>query len=157
MNNKLINKGQIIAISILIIVIDQISKMVITRSIGYNTSKQFIPLLLSFTPVKNTGAAFSLFANSTSLLSLLSLLVSIVLIIFFLVNSSFIYWKGLGLAFLLGGTIGNGIDRWRLGYVNDFLDLYIFNFPIFNIADIAINISIVCLIIDALNTNKRME
>ncbi len=157
MNNKLINKGQIIAISILIIVIDQISKMLIIRSIDYNTSQQFIPLLLNFTPVKNTGAAFSLFSNSTYLLSLLSLLVSMVLIIFLFINSSFIYWKGLGLAFLLGGTIGNGIDRWRLGYVNDFLDLSIFSFPIFNIADIAINISIVCLIIDALNINKRME
>ena len=56
---------------------------------------------------------------------------------------------GLALGFLLGGTIGNGIDRWRLGHVTDFLELVPIQFPIFNWANVAINLAVLCFAIDA--------
>ena len=60
-------------------------------------------------------------------------------------------WQGLALAFLLGGTLGNGIDRWKLGHVTDFIEFVPVSFPIFNGADIAINLAVICFVIDALS------
>ena len=55
----------------------------------------------------------------------------------------------------MGGTLGNGLDRWRLGYVVDFIQLIPVNFPIFNFADISINIALIYLLLDIL-TKKRI-
>jgi signal peptidase II len=59
------------------------------------------------------------------------------------------------MAFLLGGTIGNGLDRWRLGYVIDFLALVPIDFPVFNAADIAINLAVLCFGLDLLSTREN--
>jgi signal peptidase II len=61
------------------------------------------------------------------------------------------YWNSIGIAYLLGGTLGNGIDRLFKGYVLDFLELVPINFPIFNLADISINLAIICFIIDMIS------
>ena len=98
--------------------------------------------------VQNTGAAFSLFNESTVFLSALSLVVAISITILIWQTAPIRIWKGLGLALLLGGTIGNGIDRLNLGYVIDFIELIPISFPIFNIADISINIAVLFLLID---------
>jgi signal peptidase II len=58
------------------------------------------------------------------------------------------FWQALAAAALLGGTLGNGFDRWRLGYVVDFLALEPIDFPIFNGADVAINLAVLCFAID---------
>ena len=58
------------------------------------------------------------------------------------------FWQALAAAALLGGTVGNGIDRWRLGHVVDFLALEPIDFPIFNAADVAINLAVLCFAID---------
>ena len=105
--------------------------------------------------VKNTGAAFSLFSESTLILGFLSFAVSTTLITWIWRNKPIPMWKGLGLAFLLGGSLGNGLDRWRFGYVNDFIELIPVNFPIFNVADIAINIAVICLLIDIMYKNNK--
>ena len=82
----------------------------------------------------------------TTYLGLISLIFTIFLL--FWINSSapFTLTKGLGYASLLSGALGNGIDRWRLGYVTDFIQLQPIHFPVFNIADVAINIALICLI-----------
>ena len=59
-------------------------------------------------------------------------------------------WQALGVGLLLGGAIGNGLDRWRLGTVVDFLEFVPFQFPIFNLADAAINLAVAALAIDVL-------
>jgi signal peptidase II len=56
----------------------------------------------------------------------------------------------LGAGFLLGGAAGNGIDRWRTGAVVDFLALVPIDFPVFNLADVAINLAVLCIAIDVL-------
>ena len=64
-------------------------------------------------------------------------------------------WNLNALAFLLGGTLGNGIDRLLKGHVVDFLEIVPVNFPIFNIADISINIAIIFFIIDIVKIKSK--
>tara|TARA_Y100001968_G_C19343686_1_gene710902 strand:- start:675 stop:1214 length:540 start_codon:yes stop_codon:yes gene_type:complete len=139
---------KILSYSIYIILLDQISKFLVLSTIGFERSKNIIPHLLNFTIVKNKGAAFSLFTNSTNILTFISIIVSLILITIILKYPPKSFFNLLGLAHLLGGTIGNGIDRLLKGYVVDFLDLVPINFPIFNLADVSINIAILCFMID---------
>ena len=97
------------------------------------------------------GAAFSLFSNATPFLGLLSLIVSVGLIFWLWRFSQISIWQSLAIAFLLGGSLGNGLDRWFLGYVIDFIEIVPFNFPIFNFADIAINLGVLFFVIDICN------
>ena len=141
--------------SFYIIILDQISKFLVLNILGFDRSVNIIPKLLNFTLVKNKGAAFSLFSNSTSLLTLISVLTSLLLITIILKSPPRSFWNLIGLSYLLGGTLGNGIDRFFKGYVIDFLELIPINFPIFNIADISINIAIICFIIDLVKTKDK--
>ena len=141
--------------SFYIIILDQISKFLVLNILGFDRSVNIIPKLLNFTLVKNKGAAFSLFSNSTSLLTLISVLTSLLLITIILKSPPRSFWNLTGLSYLLGGTLGNGIDRFFKGYVIDFLELIPINFPIFNIADISINIAIICFIIDIVKTKDK--
>ena len=141
-------KIKIISFSLLIILLDQASKSLVLSTLGFERSKNIIPNLLNFTLVKNKGAAFSLLNNFTSFLTIVSIITSLLLIIIILKSSPKSYWNSIGLAYLLGGTIGNGIDRFLKGYVLDFFELVPINFPIFNLADVSINIAIICFIID---------
>tara|TARA_Y100001968_G_C19258389_1_gene667977 strand:- start:447 stop:905 length:459 start_codon:yes stop_codon:yes gene_type:complete len=139
---------KIITYSFLIVLLDQVSKFLILSTLDFERSKNIIPNFLNFTLVKNKGAAFSLFSNSTNILTIISMLASLILIIVILKSSTRSFWNLIGLAYLLGGTIGNGIDRLFKGYVVDFLEVVPINFPIFNLADISINIAVLCFIID---------
>ena len=156
MNYSKNNRLKLITYSFYIILIDQISKFLVLKTIGFDRSKNIIPNILNFTIVKNKGAAFSLFSNSTTFLTILSVFASLLLIIFILKSPPRSYWNSLGLAYLLGGTIGNGIDRLFKGYVIDFFELLPIDFAIFNIADISINIAIICFLI-AIFMNKSQS
>tara|TARA_B100000965_G_C19335584_1_gene645038 strand:+ start:244 stop:756 length:513 start_codon:yes stop_codon:yes gene_type:complete len=147
MNNLKTRRIKLITYSIYIVLIDQISKFLVLKTIGFDRSKNVIPNILNFTLVKNKGAAFSLFSNSTSFLTILSVFASLLLITFILKFQPRSYWNSLGLVYLLGGTVGNGIDRLFKGYVIDFFELVPIHFAIFNVADISINIAIICFMI----------
>ena len=144
-----------ITYSFFIILLDQVSKFLILSTLGFEKSKNIIPNLLNFTLVKNKGAAFSLFSNSTNILTLTSILTSLLLITIILKYPPRSFWNLTGLSYLLGGTLGNGIDRFFKGYVLDFLELIPINFPIFNVADISINIAIICFAIDIIITKDK--
>jgi len=146
---------KILIYSFYIIAIDQISKLFLLRALGFERSKNIIPNFLNLTLVKNKGAAFSLFSNSTTLLTITSIFASLVLIIIIIKYPPRSYWNSIGIIYLLGGTVGNGIDRIFKGYVLDFLELVAINFPIFNLADISINIAIICFIIDHFSTKDQ--
>tara|TARA_B100001996_G_scaffold266112_1_gene207829 strand:+ start:150 stop:632 length:483 start_codon:yes stop_codon:yes gene_type:complete len=144
-----------IAYSLYIILLDQVSKFLVLSTLGFERSKNIIPNLLNFTLVKNKGAAFSLFSNSTNILTITSILASLLLITIILKSPPRSFWNLTGLAYLLGGTVGNGIDRFFKGYVLDFFELVPINFPIFNVADVSINIAIICFIIDLIKTKDK--
>ena len=158
-NNKMISfksrKVKIIIYSFYIILIDQISKLLVLRTLGFERSKNIIPNLLNFTLVKNKGAAFSILSNSTTILTIISIVASLFILTIIIKFPPRSYWSSMGLIYLLGGTLGNGIDRLLKGYVIDFLDLVPINFPIFNVADISINIALICFIIDQFKTKYK--
>ena len=106
------------------------------------------PEVFYLTYVHNTGAAFSLFRGGANWLKWLSLGVSAGLVVY--------GWRTvlrpleqLGYGCILAGAFGNGIDRFLFGYVVDFLDFRLINFPIFNLADVLINLGIAVLLMDS--------
>ncbi|MFN6567059.1 signal peptidase II [Nostoc minutum NIES-26] len=118
-----------------------------TGNIIYRHSLPLIQSIFHFTYVTNDGGAFSILSGRVDLLRWLSLAVSLALIAFALFGPVLNLWEQLGYGLILGGAIGNGIDRFVLSYVIDFLDFRLINFAVFNIADSCISIGIVCLLI----------
>ena len=157
MNSFKTRRMKILIYSFYIILIDQISKLSELRTLGFERSKNIIPNILNFTLVKNKGAAFSLFSNSTTLLTITSIFASLLLITIIIKYPPKSYWNSMGIVYLLGGTVGNGIDRLFNGYVLDFLELVPIKFAIFNVADISINIDIICFIIDIILTKDQFR
>ena len=154
MKKYLLNRKLIYNLSLFVVLLDQASKAWAQSNLEHKNSVVLINNIINLTLVKNTGAAFSLLSQSTIFLGILSLIVAITLIIWIWTSKQIRFWQGLGFSLLLGGTIGNGIDRFRLGFVYDFIELIPINFPIFNIADISINLAIICLLINLRKTNK---
>ncbi|MEH1862255.1 MAG: signal peptidase II [Nostoc sp.] len=130
--------------------LDQITKYWVVQSFSLGQTLPLLPGIFHFTYVTNTGAAFSLFSGKVEWLRWLSLGVSLVLIALALIGPTLNLWDQLGYGLILGGAMGNGIDRFVLGYVVDFLDFRLINFAVFNMADSFISIGIVCLLIASL-------
>ena len=137
-----------------VVLLDQISKIWAVRHLATGDIKPLLPGLLQFQRVSNTGAAFSLFADATLMLGVISAMVSLAVTLWILLRPPLRPWEAMALGFLLGGAVGNGIDRWRLGAVVDFLEFVPIHFPIFNVADVAINLAIVCFAIDLLRQGQ---
>ncbi len=133
-----------ILLSLLIILSDQFTKNIITRYHKELLNNDLI--LFSIDYVKNYGAAFNLFNGNRIFLSIVSAIVSAILIYFILIKKNITNLDLLSYGFILGGTVGNGIDRLTKGYVIDFINLNFINFPVFNIADISINIGLIFII-----------
>ena len=114
----------------------------ITKSLSQNMKgdKTFIPNVISFSFVKNTGAAFGIFENGSAWLAIFSVIFLIVFVLYDLGNKEQNWFSKLGFAFIFSGAIGNMIDRIFLGYVRDFISFDFINFPVFNVADVAITI-----------------
>lgn len=117
---------------------------------GITYTRHTLPLIqgvFHFTYVQNDGAAFSILSGQVDLLRWLSLGVSLILIGVALFGPVLNIVDQLGYGFILGGAMGNGIDRFALGYVVDFFDFRLINFAVFNVADSFISIGIVCLLL----------
>ena len=155
MNSSKNIRLKILIYAFYIILIDQLTKFLVLFSLGFEKSINIIPSLLNLTLVKNKGAAFSLFSNATTFLTITSIVASLLLITLIYKSPPRSYWNSIGIAYLLGGTIGNGLDRLFKGFVLDFLEIVPINFPIFNLADVSINIAIVCFIIDTIKTKDK--
>jgi len=152
MINKIHTKLYFLFLSILIILIDQFSKYLIFYNHKILINKDFVLFRLDF--VKNYGAAFNIFSGSRIFLSLISIIFSILLIYLILKKNNLNTLDLYSYSFILGGTIGNGIDRILKGYVIDFINLNIINFPVFNIADISINIGFIFLMYNIFKNNR---
>ena len=152
MTNKIQKKLYFFSLSIFIIVLDQITKHLIFFNYKRFLNKDFLLFRLDF--VKNYGAAFNLFSGSRIFLSFISIIFSILLIYLILRKNTINSFDLYSYSFFLGGTFGNGIDRILKGFVIDFINLNIINFPVFNIADISINIGFIFLLYSIFK-NKR--
>jgi signal peptidase II len=140
----------------LVVLADQLSKLWAGEVLPGTGSRPLIPGLIDLYYTTNTGAAFSLFTGSTRLLGVVSLLVSLAVAWWILTSGrrGLPLSRALALGLLLGGAIGNGIDRWRLGAVIDFLALVPVNFPVFNIADVAINLAVLGFLLDVIRQQR---
>ena len=141
-----------LSLSFFIILIDQFSKYLIFLNYKSLVNTNFLLFRLDF--IKNYGAAFNIFSGSRIFLSIISIVFSIVIIYLILRRNSLCQLDLYSYSFILGGTIGNGIDRIVKGYVIDFINLNIITFPVFNIADISINIGFILLLYKVFKANK---
>tara|TARA_B100002051_G_scaffold221509_1_gene215512 strand:- start:377 stop:832 length:456 start_codon:yes stop_codon:yes gene_type:complete len=151
MIKKIQTKLYFLSLSIFIILIDQFTKYLMFYNYKMFQNKDFILFRLDF--VKNYGAAFNILSGSRIFLSLISIIFSILLIYLILSKNTLNSLDFYSYSFILGGTIGNGIDRIFKGFVIDFINLNIVNFPVFNIADISINIGFIFLLYTILKKN----
>lgn len=145
-----------ISISLLAVIIDQLVKIVVSNNMLINTPIKIINNFFYLTYVTNKGAAWSILNGSRLLLIFLAIMALIAIYIFFIRNQKLKTIEYITYGLLVGGIIGNLIDRVIYGYVIDYLDFYIFNydFPIFNIADICIVVSVGLLILQTLKGGK---
>ncbi len=144
MINKIKTKLYFLFLSFFIILIDQFTKITIIINYEKLINKDFILFKLDF--VKNYGAAFNILSGNRILLSFISIIFSIILIYLILNNNHKHKLELSSYSLILGGTIGNGVDRILNGFVIDFINLNIIEFPLFNIADISINTGFIILI-----------
>jgi len=148
--------------TLVILFLDQVSKWLAINHLEPSQSLSVIPGFFNLVLVKNRGMAFGIFSQSRSGLSyyflIATTIVAIGVILFFF------YWikgdqKWIGLSLILGGAIGNLIDRVRLGYVIDFLDFFLrgYHWPAFNIADSAVTAGTFWLFINIMRGKSLKE
>ena len=134
---------------IVFLIIDIVSKLVVSNLMVVNDSIMVIKNFFYITYVKNTGAAWSIFSGETLGLIIVSLIIIAFIIYYISKNKPSTMMEKIGYAMILGGSFGNLLDRIIYGYVIDFLDFNIFgyNYPIFNLADSFIFIGVILIII----------
>ena len=152
MINKVQTKIYFLSLSTFIVLIDQFTKYLIFYNKNLLINKYFLIFKLDF--VKNYGAAFNIFSGSRIFLSFISIIFSILLIYLILRKNNLNAIDYYSYSFILGGTFGNGMDRILKGFVIDFINLNIINFPVFNIADISINIGFIFLLYNFFKNNR---
>ena len=138
-----------IVLTVIFLVIDIVSKLVISNLMNVHDSIMVIENFFYITYVRNTGAAWSIFSGKIWMLIIVSLIIISFMVWYIYRNKPKSKLEKIGYAMILGGAFGNLLDRIIYGYVVDFLDFYIFgyDYPIFNIADSFILIGVVLLII----------
>jgi signal peptidase II len=142
-----------------VVVLDQVTKALVVQRIGLHDYVPLVDGLLSLSHVRNHGAAFGLLSDwnlpyQSLLLSTLSLIALGAIAAYFLRLPKTAWLPRLSLSLVLGGAIGNVLDRLRLGYVVDFVHVYWrdYQWPDFNVADSAITIGVALLVIDILTS-----
>jgi signal peptidase II len=149
-------------LAVAIVAVDQVTKAVVRRTLPLHESVTVIPGFLDFTHVRNTGAAFGLF-NAADFPFKPAVMLSVAILALAAIA---VYAAQLrpdeklartGLSLVLGGAVGNLIDRAATGYVLDFVDVYYANahFWAFNVADSAITIGAALVILDVLLAGRR--
>jgi len=149
-------------LSLIVIILDQLSKQLAEHYLVFQVAIPVIPsfnLTLSY----NTGAAFSFLRDAGGwqrwMFTGLALVVSVVIVIWLRKLPKQDKWVAIALSLVLGGALGNVIDRILFGHVIDFIQVYYqqYYWPIFNIADSAISIGVVILLIDGLFGGKDKD
>lgn len=151
-------------LSLLVLVIDQVSKAHFESSLEMFQQIVVIPDYFSWTLAYNTGAAFSFLADSGGwqrwLFALIAVVVSAVLVVWLKRLGRDDTWLAVALALVLGGALGNLYDRIALGHVIDFILVHWQNrhyFPAFNFADSAITVGAIMLALDMFKSKKTGE
>jgi len=142
----------LIIVSIIIVVLDQLTKWLVLINMPLYESITVIPNLFNLTHIHNTGGAFGFMADQSPIIRKILFhgvsMFSLLIIIYFYHKSPIEYpFLLTALSLIFGGAVGNLIDRFRLGEVVDFLDFYIgtYHWPAFNVADSAVSVGVTVL------------
>lgn len=147
-------------VAAIVVVLDQWTKHLVSEALAYGQRVNVLPFL-DITYVHNPGAAFSFLANAGGwqivFFTAIAAVMSVVLLVWVLTLPRTARWMPVTLTLIMGGAIGNAIDRVRFGYVEDFVSVYWQNwyFPAFNVADAAITVGAIMLLVDAFWLDKR--
>lgn len=147
-------------LSVLIVLLDQFTKYAASHMLRLHEPLELLPFF-NFTLMHNTGAAFSFLSQAGGwqrwFFTGMALLVSAVIVVWMRRLSAREHGSALALALILGGALGNVIDRIRLGYVVDFIDVYYdaWHWPAFNVADAAITVGAVLLVVTGLLAGRK--
>ena len=142
-----------VLIIILGLVLDQLSKWLVVQNLPLGASQDVLGSLLRLHHVQNTGAAWSMFRDSTFALAVFSVLLLALLAVWFFVTAPERRGQRLALSVIMSGALGNMLDRFRLGYVVDFLELP--HWPVFNVADIFLCCGVAVLAVLILLEERR--
>lgn len=137
---------QLVAAAVLALV-DQVIKTVVVNNIKGGDDVVLIPKVIALSYAENTGAAFSAFSDSTVLLSIFTLVLLIggtVYLFFAKIESKLV---NIAAAMVLGGGVGNLIDRFAQGYVVDYIKTLFVNFPVYNFADIFVTVGVGIIVV----------
>ena len=148
------NKINYFTIILIFCSLDQFSKFYINLNFDKLLNKDLLIFTIEY--LRNYGAAFNIFSGSRLFLSFISIISTIILSYFIFIRENKLINK-YGLSFILAGSIGNGIDRILKGYVIDFIKIKSIDFPVFNIADIVINIGVLILIISYFRYENKFD
>lgn len=133
-------------IAMILIGLDQLSKYLTVQEVALGEVVHVIPDILSLTYIRNSGAAWSILEDQMIFFYVITVVVVGALIYFLHTEGKKSPIASTGIAFIMGGAIGNFIDRLHLKYVIDMIRLEFVNFPIFNVADMALTIGVIILI-----------
>lgn len=141
------------------VVIDLVSKAIVAGNMQVFQSIPIIPNVLHITYVKNTGAAFSILENQMLFFYILTPIALIAFIWYLIKVRKGSKFQIVSLALIIGGTIGNFVDRVFLQYVRDFIEFRFVDFAIFNFADICLTVGVVFfviyLLVDIIKDSKK--
>lgn len=157
---KIVNAMRSFIVVLLVAVLDQATKIWIVQHFDLYETREIVPGFFNLTYLTNNGAAFSMLAGQPALWRQLFFICATIIAMFIIVIAHRSYsresnWYSVALSLIAGGAIGNLIDRVRLSYVIDFLDVYVgtSHWPAFNIADSAITVGVILFIV----TNVILE
>jgi signal peptidase II len=139
----------LLIVAALVVILDQLSKLWVRDNLPQIAKIELLPGFLDLVHVENTGAIFGLFSNHTEVFTALGIAGLVIILVFLYYFSPATTMGVLSFALILGGVVGNLIDRLRLGYVIDFISIHLqelFYWPPFNIADAAMTVGIFMLI-----------
>ena len=146
-------------ITIVILLLDQITKFIVASSMRVGDSFNVIPNFLNITSHRNNGAAWGILSGKMSFFYIITIIILVVLIIFYIKEAKQHLLMQVAISLLFAGALGNFIDRVLHGEVVDFVDTNIFgyNFPIFNVADSSLTIGVLLIVIALLTDMKKEE
>ncbi|MBQ8192622.1 MAG: signal peptidase II [Bacilli bacterium] len=149
----------VIIISIILLIIDQISKILVIKYIDINNSIELIKNFFYLTYTHNEGAAFSILTGQRIFLILIAITILIIIFNYIRKNKTKNKVETVAFSLIIGGSLGNLIDRIVRGYVVDFLDFKIlgYNYPIFNLADTFIVVGVFLLFIFVFRKEKNHD
>jgi signal peptidase II len=145
-------------VAILVVLLDQVTKLVIVRKLAICDRVDVWGDLLKITHIRNSGAVFGMMKGAGAYFTFFSIIAAGVLIVVLFFSRTASRLAKISLGLVLGGAVGNLIDRLRYGAVVDFIDVGVnqqIRWPCFNVADLAITVGVILLMIRSIKAPRR--